>query len=117
MEYNRAHATATWGTMATDWEAGVDFSRLIQERFEKAQASVKASGLGAVLCFNFDNIRYITRTHIGEWCRDKMNRYALCAREGDSFLFDPAEPEKRIISPGMEERTGIPFSTMLGALF
>jgi Xaa-Pro dipeptidase len=102
--------------MATDWEAGVDYSRLIRERFEKAQASVKASGLGAVLTFNFDNIRYITATHIGEWCRDKMNRYAICPRDGGPFLFDPAVPAKRISSPWMEERMEIPISTMLGAL-
>jgi hypothetical protein len=56
MKYNRKHATAKWGTMGTDWEAGVNFQRLITERFEKAQAAVKAVGLGAVLCFNFDNI-------------------------------------------------------------
>ena len=116
MQYNRPHTTAKWGTMATDWEAGVNFPRLIEERFEKAQASVKASGLGAVLAFNFDNIRYITGTHIGEWCRDKMNRYAICPREGGSFLFDPAVPAKRISSPWMEERMEIPISTMLGAL-
>jgi len=102
--------------MATDWEAGVNFPRLIQERFNKAQASVEGNGLGAVLCFNFDNIRYITGTHIGEWCRDKMNRYAICPREGGSFLFDPAVPAKRISSPWMEERMEIPISTMLGAL-
>ena len=116
MQYNRPHATAKWGLMATDWEAGVDYSRLIRERFEKAQASVKASGLGAVLTFNFDNIRYITATHIGEWCRDKMNRYAICPRDGGAFLFDPAVPAKRISSPWMEERMEIPISTMLGAL-
>ena len=46
MKYNRPHATAKWGTMAKDWEAGVNFPRLIQERFRKAQSSVKASGLG-----------------------------------------------------------------------
>jgi Xaa-Pro dipeptidase len=116
MEYNRPHVTANWGLMATDWEAGVDYNRLIQERFEKAQASVKASGLGAVLAFNFDNIRYITGTHIGEWCRDKMNRYAICPTEGEAFLFDPAVPAKRISSPWMEDRMEAPVSTMLGAL-
>ena len=47
MKYNRPHATAKWGTMATDWEAGVNFPRLIEDRFQKAQAAVKASGLGA----------------------------------------------------------------------
>ena len=54
MKYNRPHATATWGTMASDWKAGVDFARLIKERFERAQAAVKAQGLGAVLAFNFE---------------------------------------------------------------
>ena len=116
MHYNRPHATAKWGTMASDWEAGVDYAKLIKERFEKAQASVKASGLGAVLSFNFDNIRYITGTHIGEWCRDKMNRYAICPADGGAYLFDPAVPAKRISSPWMEDRMEIPISTMLGAL-
>ena len=116
MKYNRPHATAKWGLMATDWEAGIDYSRLIRERFEKTQASVKASGLGAVLTFNFDNIRYITGTHIGEWCRDKMNRYAICPQEGGAYLFDPAVPAKRISSPWMKDRMEIPISTMLGAL-
>jgi Xaa-Pro aminopeptidase len=116
MHYNRPHATAKWGTTASDWEAGVDYSKLVRDRFEKAQAAVKASGLGAVLTFNFDNIRYITGTHIGEWCRDKMNRYAICPSEGGSFLFDPAVPAKRISSPWMEDRMEPPISTMLGAL-
>ncbi|MBW1945236.1 MAG: aminopeptidase P family protein [Deltaproteobacteria bacterium] len=116
MQYNRPHATANWGTMAMDWEAGVNFSKLIQDRFQKAQASVKAAGLGAVLAFNFDNIRYVTGTHIGEWCRDKINRYAICPRDGGSYLFDPAVPAKRVSSPWMEDRMEIPVSTMLGAL-
>lgn len=116
MEYNRPHATAKCGTMATDWEAGVNFPRLIKQRFEKAQVAIRANGLGAVLAFNFDNIRYITGTHIGEWCRDKMNRYALCPRDGGPYLFDPAVPAKRISSPWMEDRMEAPISNMVGAL-
>lgn len=116
MQYNRPHAPAKWGTMATDWEGGVNFPRLVQERFDKAQAAVKKQRLGAVLCFNFDNIRYITGTHIGEWCRDKMNRYALCPREGKAYLFDPAVPAKRITCPWMEDRMEPPIANMLGAL-
>lgn len=116
MRYTRPHVTARWGTTAKDWEAGVDFPRLIKERFERAQAAVKAHGLGAVLCFNFDNIRYVTGTHIGEWCRDKMNRYCICPREGGPYLFDPAVPAKRISSPWMEDRMEPPISNMVGAL-
>ena len=116
MKYNRSHASANWGTMATDWEQGVNFSRLREERFKKAQDAIKKSGLGAVLCFNFDNIRYITGTHIGEWCRDKLNRYAICPKEGKPFLFDPATPAKRISCPWMEDRMEPPISNMLGSL-
>ena len=116
MKYNRPHATANWGTMGTDWEAGVNFERLREERLQRAQAAIKNRRLGAVLCFDFDNIRYITGTHLGEWGRDKLNRYALCAKEGKPFLFDPAIPAKRISSPWMEERMEPPIANMLGSL-
>lgn len=116
MFYNRPHATAKWGQMAMDWEIGVPYPRLIQDRLQKAQKAIKASKLGAVLAFNFDNIRYMTGTHIGEWCRDKMNRYALCPKEGKPFLFDPAVPAKRISCPWMEDRMEPPIANMLGSL-
>ena len=116
MHYNRPHATATWGTMATDWEAGVDFGKLHAERPERARQQVEKSGMGAILCFNFDNIRYITGTHIGEWARDKFDRYALVPAQGKPYLWDPAPPAKRKSSPWMEDRIGAPVSTMQGAL-
>jgi Xaa-Pro dipeptidase len=102
--------------MAKDWEAGIDYPRLIRERFQRAQASVKAAGLGAVLCFNVDNVRYITGTHIGEWARDKFDRYALCPADGQPYLWDPAPPAKRISSPWIADRIGSPISTLQGAL-
>ena len=116
MEYNRPHATATWGTMGTDWEAGVDFRKLNLNRAERAKAAVKEAGLGAVLCFTYDNIRYVTGTHIGEWGRDKFDRYALCPAEGDAYLWDPAPPAKRKSSPWLGDRIAAPISTLQGAL-
>ncbi|MBI4967122.1 MAG: aminopeptidase P family protein [Rhodospirillales bacterium] len=116
MKYNRPHSTAAWGTMAKDWEQGIDFARLNRERFERAQAAIRQAGLGGVLCFNFDNIRYVTGTHIGEWARDKFDRYALCPRDGLPFLWDPAPPAKRISSPWIADRVAAPISIMQGAL-
>jgi Xaa-Pro dipeptidase len=43
---------------------------------------------GAILLFDFNNIRYVTSTHIGEWARDKMTRYALLTRGGDPHIWD-----------------------------
>jgi Xaa-Pro aminopeptidase len=116
MKYNRPHATASWGTMGKDWEQGVDFQRLVRERLARAQAAIRHAGLGSVLCFNFDNIRYMTGTHIGEWARDKFDRYALCPRQGPPFLWDPAPPAKRISSPWIADQVAAPISTMQGAL-
>jgi len=116
MKYNQPHATAKWGTMAKDWELGVDYGRLIRERFERAQAAVKNAGLGAALCFNVDNVRYVTGTHIGEWARDKFDRYCLCPADGPPYLWDPAPPAKRISSPWIADRVAAPISMMQGAL-
>ena len=117
MEYNRPHATANYGMMATDIEQGVDFPRLREERLKKAQAALKDAGLGALLSFNFDNIRYITGTHIGEWCRDKWMRYTLCGTEGAPFLWDPAAAYKRLHCPWIPaERIGAVVTNMSGGL-
>jgi Xaa-Pro aminopeptidase len=116
MKYNRPHTGASWGTQAKDWEHGVNYDRLHRERLTRAQSAIRYAGLGAVLCFNFDNIRYLTGTHIGEWARDKFMRYALCAVDGPPMLWDPAAPAKRISSPQIAEHVAAPISTMQGGL-
>ena len=116
MFYTRPHSTATWGTMAKDWEAGVDYRKLVAERTERARQAITDAGLAAVICFNFDNIRYITATHIGEWARDKFDRYCLLGQEGSPFLWDPASPAKRKSSPWLGNNVDAPVSTMQGAL-
>src|SRR5262245_12958560 len=75
-------------TMGVDWEQRVDFNRLRADRLQRAQASLQASDLGALLLFDPNNIRYVTSTHIGEWARDKNARYVLLPREGDPILWD-----------------------------
>ena len=116
MKYNRPQATASWGTMAKDWEKGIDYDRLHKERVKRAKEAIRHAGLGAVLAFNFDNIRYITGTHLGEWGRDKFMRYALCPVVGEPLLWDPAPPAKRISSPWIADNVAAPISTMQGGL-
>ena len=95
MHYNRPRSTATWGLNAKDWEAGINYEKLRKDRLERAQSACAEAGFGAFLCFNFDNLRYITSTHIGEWGRDKFDRYCLCPTDSAPFLWDPAPPAKR----------------------
>ena len=55
---------------------------------QRSRAALAASDLGAVLLFDFNNIRYVTSTHIGEWARDKMTRYALLTKGGEPHIWD-----------------------------
>ena len=54
MRYNRPQATASWGTMAKDWEKGIDYDRLHKERVKRAklqagEKSYELDGLRAVV--------------------------------------------------------------------
>ena len=79
---------ASPGSMNVDWEERWNVERLRSYRLARAREALAASDLGAILLFDFNNIRYVTSTHIGEWARDKMTRYALLTRGGDPHIWD-----------------------------
>jgi Xaa-Pro dipeptidase len=74
--------------MTVDWEERVNPDRLRNHRLGRARAALGSSDVGSLLLFDFNNIRYVTSTHIGEWARDKMTRFALLTRGGDPHLWD-----------------------------
>jgi Xaa-Pro dipeptidase len=79
---------ATYGPNAVDWEQRLDFDRLRTQRLERLKAELERSELGAVLAFDFSNIRYMTATHIGTWAIDKLIRFALLPRGGEPIIWD-----------------------------
>ena len=66
----------------------MDFSRLHKYRLGRAHEALANSDLGALLCFDNNNIRYLTSTVIGEWSRDKVARYAMLMGDQDPHLWD-----------------------------
>jgi Xaa-Pro aminopeptidase len=76
------------GHMAVDFEERVDFRRLHEYRLARTRAALARSGLGALLCFDNNNIRYTTSTAIGEWARDKMTRYSLLCGSDAPYVWD-----------------------------
>jgi len=90
--------------MAVDFEQRVDFDRLRRYRLDRARASLAASECGALLLFDFYNIRYTTQTWIGGALGDKMTRYALLTREGQPMLWDfgSAARHHRLYSPWLD---------------
>src|SRR5438034_3153278 len=76
------------GTTQVDFEERVDFKRLHRYRLARTRQALATSGLGAVLCFDQHNIRYISATVIGEWARDKLIRYCLLTGTGEPWVWD-----------------------------
>jgi Xaa-Pro aminopeptidase len=76
------------GHGGVDFEERVDFDRLRRYRLDRSRAALNASDCGALLLFDFYNIRYTTQTWIGGALGDKMTRYALLTRGGEPLLWD-----------------------------
>src|SRR5436305_5469554 len=76
------------GHTQVDFEERVNFRRLHDYRLARTRAALARSGLGALLCFDQHNIRYVTSTVIGEWARDKLTRYSLLTGNGDPYIWD-----------------------------
>src|SRR3954471_9825844 len=110
----------TYGTMGVDWEQRVDFDRLRRERLARAKQFLADSDLGALLCFDMNNIRYLTATHIGTWAYDKLIRFTLLMRDAEPILWDfgSAARHHAIYCPWLDgdERSRAGISTLRGAV-
>ncbi len=79
---------ATPGFHGVDFETRVDFDRLRTYRLARAREALERSDLGALLLFDFYNIRYVSQTWVGGALGDKMTRYCLLPRGGEPILWD-----------------------------
>src|ERR1700752_2660286 len=95
---------ATFGTNTGDWETRGDMDRLRRQRLARLRDQLELSELGAVLAFDFSNIRYMTSTHIGTWAIDKMIRFALLVRGGDPIVwaFGSAAKHHQLYNPSLD---------------
>jgi Xaa-Pro aminopeptidase len=100
----------TYGPNAVDWEERVDMDRLRSQRLERLKASLDRSELGALLSFDFHNIRYMTSTHIGTWAMDKLIRFALLPRGGEPVVWDfgSAARHHQLYNPWLDGRPSDP---------
>src|SRR6266540_3613664 len=109
----------TFGTTAVDWEQRVDFERLRRERLVRAKEHLARSELGALLCFDMANIRYLSATHIGTWAIDKLVRFCLLPREDEPIVWDfgSAARHHKLYNPWLgDERSRAGISTLRGSV-
>jgi Xaa-Pro dipeptidase len=100
----------TYGPNAVDWEERVDVDRLRTQRLARLKEALDRSELGALLSFDFHNIRYMTSTHIGTWAMDKLIRFALLPRGGEPVVWDfgSAARHHQLYNPWLDGRTDDP---------
>jgi Xaa-Pro aminopeptidase len=111
-------AIKTFGTMAVDWEQRIDFDRLRRERLARIKELLAESEMGAVLCFDMNNVRYITATHIGTWAQDKISRFTLLPQGDEPILWDfgSAARHHQLNCPWLGERSRAGIPLMRGAM-
>ena len=107
----------TFGLMGVDWEERVNLERLRQERLKRIKAALKKSEMGGLLCFDMNNVRYITATHIGTWAMDKLVRFSLLPQDDEPIMWDfgSAARHHQIYCPWLAERSRAGISTLRGA--
>jgi Xaa-Pro aminopeptidase len=112
-------AIRTYGLMGVDWEERVNFERLRTERLARIKRLLKESEMGALLCFDMNNIRYITATHIGTWAMDKLARFSLLPQDDEPIMWDfgSAARHHKLYCPWLgDERSRAGISTQRGAM-
>src|SRR6185437_3282505 len=111
-------ALPTHGTMAVDWEQRIDFDRLRRERLARIKSLLEKSEVGALLCFDMNNVRYITATHIGTWAQDKNSRFTLLSRGAEPIVWDfgSAAKHHQLHCPWLGERSRAGIALLRGAM-
>src|SRR4051812_18148954 len=104
--------------MGVDWEQRIDFERLRKERLARAKDLLAKSEMGALLCFDMNNVRYITATHIGTWAQDKISRFSLLPQNDEPILWDfgSAAKHHQLYAPWLGERSRPGIALMRGAM-
>src|SRR5436853_2004618 len=108
----------SYGAMAVDWEERVNLERLRVERLARVKRMLSGSDLGALLCFDNHNIRYITATHIGTWAMDKLARFSLLPQDDEPIMWDfgSAARHHQLYCPWLGDRSRAGISTLRGAM-
>jgi len=111
-------AIKTYGSMAVDWEQRINFDRLRRERLERVKTLLQKSEIGSLLCFDMNNVRYITATHIGTWAQDKISRFTLLPQNHEPIMWDfgSAAKHHQLNCPWLGDRSRAGISLLRGAM-
>lgn len=106
-----------FGKFAVDYEERINFDRLRAERLERAQREMEQSGVGILMTFDADNIRYLTSYYITTPIRKAEHLFCVAPRKGLPTFFGGANiEESNARMPWMKGRIRPGFGSAVMAL-
>src|SRR5205823_6647713 len=96
----------------------LDVDRLRSDRLERIKGLLKSSELGSLVCFDPNNIRYITSTLIGTWSNDKFVRWCLLPQEREPIMWDfgSAARHHQLYNPWLDGRSRAGITNFRGGI-
>ena len=83
-----------FGKYAVDYEQRVDYPRLRRERVARVRAQMEADGIGAIITWDPDNIRYIASYYVTTPMRASEMQAVFIARNGEPHLIGGGTPTR-----------------------
>jgi Xaa-Pro dipeptidase len=81
-----------FGVLSTDWKEGINWEAVRQYRLKRAHAAMKRHGLGALLLFYDENMRYVSSTMTPGWNRLKPGlRYVLLIEDKPPIVYEQGD--------------------------
>lgn len=80
------------GKLAVDYEQRVDYSRLRRDKIAKVKEQMAKDGIGAIITWDPDNIRYIASYYVTTPMRPSEYQAVFIARNGEPHLIGGGTP-------------------------
>jgi len=81
-----------FGVLSTDWKEGINWEAVRQWRLKRAHAAMKRHGLGAMLLFYDENMRYVSSTLTPGWNRLKPGlRYVVITEDQPPIVYEQGD--------------------------
>ena len=81
-----------FGVLSTDWKEGINWDAVRKWRLARAHAAMKRHGLGALLLFYDENMRYVSSTLTPGWNRLKPGlRYVVLIEDKPPIVYEQGD--------------------------
>lgn len=81
-----------FGGLSTDWKEGINWASVREWRLKRAHEAMKRHGLGALLLFYDENMRYVSSTLTPGWNRLKPGlRYVVLTEDASPIVYEQGD--------------------------